>query len=121
MNGRSLPILMYHSIAGRPGAATHRLSVTPEAFEAQLDLLGGLGYTTLTFSAASERLMAGQGLPERPVVLTFDDGYADFHEHALPALQRHGFTATLFVTTGWLADAGAHAAGRPHAPTLSWD
>lgn len=56
----------------------------------------------------------------RPVVLTFDDGYADFHERALPLLARYGFPATLFVTTGWLRDAGPYAAGRPLGRTLSW-
>lgn len=120
MNGQCLPILMYHSITERPRAATHRLSVAPETFEAQLDLLRRLGCTALSFSAASELLESGQELPERTVVLTFDDGYADFHEHALPVLERHGFTGTLFVTTGWLSDAGEHAAGRPRAPMLSW-
>jgi peptidoglycan/xylan/chitin deacetylase (PgdA/CDA1 family) len=53
-------------------------------------------------------------------VITFDDGYADFHESALPVLERFGFAATLFVTTGWLTDAGPHAAGRPLDRTLSW-
>ena len=38
-------------------------------------------------------------------MLTFDDGYADFHRRAMPVLAQHGFTATLFVTTGWEQDA----------------
>lgn len=62
----------------------------------------------------------GVAAPARPVVLTFDDGYADFHERALPLLARYGFPATLFVTTGWLRDAGPYAAGRPLGRTLSW-
>jgi peptidoglycan/xylan/chitin deacetylase (PgdA/CDA1 family) len=120
MNRQNLPILMYHSIAERPPAATRRLSVTPEAFAAQMDLLARLGCTTLTFSAAGALLSAGEELPPRAVVLTFDDGYADFAEHALPILERHGATATLFVTTGWVHDAGEHAAGRPLDRMLSW-
>src|ERR1700689_4825918 len=44
-------------------------------------------------------------MPARPIVLTFDDGYADFHSRAMPLLDQHGFTATLFVTTGWAQDA----------------
>src|SRR3712207_6045059 len=121
MNRQLLPVLMYHSIAERPGAATRRLSVSPEAFEAQLDVLTRLGVTTLTFSAASVLLAAGEELPERAVVLTFDDGYADFHLHAMRALEKHGFTATLFVTTGWLEDAGPCAAGDPLDRMLSRD
>jgi len=53
-------------------------------------------------------------------VITFDDGYADFYTEALPILERFGFAATVFVTTGWLADAGPHAAGRPLDRTLTW-
>jgi peptidoglycan/xylan/chitin deacetylase (PgdA/CDA1 family) len=59
-------------------------------------------------------------MPSKPVVITFDDGYADFHQHALGVLDDLAFTATLFVTTGWLADAGADAAGRPLDRMLSW-
>ena len=44
----------------------------------------------------------GGTLPDRAVVLTFDDGYADFHSRAMPLLDRYGFTATVFVTTGWV-------------------
>ena len=60
-------------------------------------------------------------MPPRPVVLTFDDGFADFHDRALPLLARYGFTATVFVTTGWIADSGApDAAHRRPGRMLSW-
>jgi peptidoglycan/xylan/chitin deacetylase (PgdA/CDA1 family) len=72
-----------------------------------------LGYTTLPFSELATRLTSGGHVPERTIALTFDDGYADFYVNALPVLQHHDFTATLFVTTGWLDDAGAFAAGCP--------
>jgi peptidoglycan/xylan/chitin deacetylase (PgdA/CDA1 family) len=58
-------------------------------------------------------LASGEEPPERAVVLTFDDGYEDFHDNALPEIERRGFTATVFVTTGWMADGGVHAAGKP--------
>jgi peptidoglycan/xylan/chitin deacetylase (PgdA/CDA1 family) len=58
----------------------------------------------------------GAGQPEHPVVLTFDDGFADFDTQALPVLRHHGFGATLFVATGfvgstsrWLAQQGEAA------------
>jgi peptidoglycan/xylan/chitin deacetylase (PgdA/CDA1 family) len=121
MREQVLPVLMYHSIAERPGASTRRLSVSPEAFAAQLDVLRRLGCTTLTFAAAGDLLASGADLPERAVVLTFDDGYADFHEHALREIERHRFAATLFVTTGWIEDSGVHAAGRPLGRMLTWD
>jgi peptidoglycan/xylan/chitin deacetylase (PgdA/CDA1 family) len=103
-----VPVLMYHSIGG-----TDRLAVRPEVFAEQMAYLKESGFTPLPLGSRARP--AG-----RPVVITFDDGYADFHEHALPVLDRFGFTATVFVTTGWLRDAGRHAAGRPLGRTLTW-
>ena len=100
-----VPILMYHEIAP-PAETRSRLAVSPENFAAQLGYLRSAGFTTLTAAELSARLTTGAGpLPDRPVVLTFDDGYADFHRRAMPVLAQHGFTATLFVTTGWEQDA----------------
>lgn len=113
------PVLMYHEIAARPATASS-LAVPPEAFEAQLDLLATHDFTTMTASGIAAALSSGAPLPERTVVLTFDDGFADFHHRALPLLSRYCFTATVFVTTGWMADAGKHSAGRGPGPMLSW-
>jgi peptidoglycan/xylan/chitin deacetylase (PgdA/CDA1 family) len=115
-----VPVLMYHSVSDDPPRATRRLSVHPEAFDAQMAVLARHGFTTLTFGQLGEALVAGTPLPERVVVLTFDDGYADVHQHALPRLDARGFTATVFVTTGWLDDAGDQAAGEPLDRMLSW-
>jgi peptidoglycan/xylan/chitin deacetylase (PgdA/CDA1 family) len=100
-----VPILMYHEIA--ESHETHsRLAVSPANFAAQLGYLRSAGFTALTAAELSARLATDTGpLPDRPVVLTFDDGYADFHSRAMPLLDQHGFTATLFVTTGWEQDA----------------
>jgi peptidoglycan/xylan/chitin deacetylase (PgdA/CDA1 family) len=116
----TVPVLMYHSVSATPPRATRRLSVHPDTFDEHLKLLRVHGYTTLTFAGLGEALRRGTPLYERSIVLTFDDGYADFHEHALPALERHGATATVFVTTGWLDDAGDAAAGTPLDRMLSW-
>jgi peptidoglycan/xylan/chitin deacetylase (PgdA/CDA1 family) len=107
-----VPILMYHEIA-EPTETHSRLAVTPANFAAQLDYLHSAGFTAMTAAELSARLATGIGpLPDRPIALTFDDGYADFHSRAMPLLDRHGFTATLFVTTGWAQDADL----RPSAP-----
>lgn len=116
----TIPILMYHAVAEDPAAATRRLSVRPQMLDAQLALLREHGFTPLTFSRLGAALRAGDALGPRPIVLTFDDGYEDFHRCALPLLTRHGCPATLFVTTGWLADAGERAAGTPLDRMLSW-
>ena len=115
----STPILMYHSVADEPPRTTRRLAVGPAALREQLAWLADNGYSGMTFCDAA-RLLLRSELPERTVVLTFDDGYADFVTAALPLLQRYGFPATLFVTTGWVADAGSNSAGTPQDRTLRW-
>jgi peptidoglycan/xylan/chitin deacetylase (PgdA/CDA1 family) len=114
------PVLMYHGVAEHPTAAAKALSVRPRAFAAQLERLRELGFTAVTFSELAAGLQGRQRLPPRPVAITFDDGYADFYREALPVLDRLGMPATLFVTTGWLRDAGPHAAGRPLDEMLAW-
>jgi peptidoglycan/xylan/chitin deacetylase (PgdA/CDA1 family) len=106
-----VPVLMYHEIA-EPAETDSRLAVTPAAFAAQLGYLRAAGFSTVTAGELSAWL-SGQGgpLPDRPVVITFDDGYEDFHQRALPLLRQHDFTATLFVTTGWHQDGSLRAGG----------
>jgi peptidoglycan/xylan/chitin deacetylase (PgdA/CDA1 family) len=115
----AIPVLMYHEIATRSQTAS-RLAVSPAAFAAQLAHLHAAGFSTLTAADLMTALAEGTELPERPVVITFDDGFADFHAQALPELQRYGFTATVFVTTGWIQDAGSDSAGLRPGQMLSW-
>jgi peptidoglycan/xylan/chitin deacetylase (PgdA/CDA1 family) len=115
-----IPILMYHAVSENPSAATLGLSVRPGMLAAQLAVLRAENFTPLTFTDLARAIQAGDALPERPVVLTFDDGYADFHREALPLLTQYAVPATVFVTTGWVADAGADAAGNPLDRMLSW-
>jgi peptidoglycan/xylan/chitin deacetylase (PgdA/CDA1 family) len=99
-----VPVLMYHEIADA-AATDSPLAVAPDVFARQLAYLRDAGFTTLTAGEVAAFLADGAGqLPERPVVLTFDDGYRDFHTHGLPAIKQHGFTATLFMTTGGIGD-----------------
>jgi peptidoglycan/xylan/chitin deacetylase (PgdA/CDA1 family) len=114
------PILMYHGVAEHATDETYALSVRPTTFAAQLERLAELGFTAVTVSQLMEGLQGLRELPERPIAITFDDGYANFHREALPLLDRFGMPATLFVVTGWLRDAGAHAAGRPPDEMLAW-
>jgi peptidoglycan/xylan/chitin deacetylase (PgdA/CDA1 family) len=115
-----IPILMYHAVSDDPPAATRRLSVRPGMLAAQLAILRAEKFTPLTFTALARALREDAPLPARPIVLTFDDGYADFHREALPPLTHYGFPATVFLTTGWVADAGTDAAGSPLDRMLSW-
>ena len=82
-------------------------------FEAQLKLLRDNGFTTITLRDLYEYLAVGAPLPDKPIVLTFDDGYIDNYTNAFPILQKYGMTGTFFVLTG-RADDGDPA-------YLSWD
>lgn len=94
-----LPILMYHRVAPDGTAATARYRVTPEAFEAQLRYLQEAGFRSVRLDAWRRAGQRHEPLAGRCVVLTFDDGDADFGEHAAPLLARCGFTATVFVVS----------------------
>jgi peptidoglycan/xylan/chitin deacetylase (PgdA/CDA1 family) len=96
-----VPVLMYHSIDTGATRKFRRFAVSPEEFAAQMDHLDVEGYRTLT--AADFAGQRGSGtLTGRPVVLTFDDAYADFYSAALPILRQHGFSATLYVPTAYV-------------------
>lgn len=114
-----VPILMYHALAHRPAPSVRALSVSPDAFAEQLALLGERGFTPLTTAALAAAWRGAGRLPARPVLITFDDGYEGVHRHALPALARHGFAATLFVSTGWLR--GPYDEGGAPDTMLDWD
>jgi peptidoglycan/xylan/chitin deacetylase (PgdA/CDA1 family) len=73
--------------------------LTPEDFSGFLDLLAAGGYRAWTLFEAARRVRAGETLPRRSVVLTFDDGCRCFAEHALPALAQRGMTATVFAVS----------------------
>ncbi len=98
----NVPILMYHYISvPPPGSDTVRrdLSVGPDVFRAQLITLREQGYTSITLSQLLYALQRGTPLPEKPVVLTFDDGYSDNYVNAFPIMQQEGFVGTFFVIT----------------------
>lgn len=98
-----VPILMYHRIDDPPpGADAIRrdLSVRPKSFEAQLQYLKQEGYQSISLNDLALHLTVGKPLPPRPVILTFDDGYADAYTHAFPLLSRYGFEGTFFLISG---------------------
>lgn len=115
-----VPVLMYHEI-GRPPETKSRLAVSQAAFAEQLAYLHSSGFNTITAGTLSAILSAEtQKLPNRTVVLTFDDGYENFYSRAMPLLRQYNFSATLFVTTGWVQDNGRQSAENSPGQMLSW-
>jgi peptidoglycan/xylan/chitin deacetylase (PgdA/CDA1 family) len=118
-----VPILMYHSISRFAAAKFRPFAVSPTAFAEQMSYLHEQGYTPVTTTHyIAARTVAGAQLPERPVVITFDDGFADFYTDALPVLQRYGFTATLYVTTAFVGETSRwlRKEGEADRPMLTW-
>lgn len=94
-----VPILTYHQIASAPlrGAPFRSLYVSPAAFARQMAMLAMLGYRGLGMPAVLPYLKGEKA--GKVVGLTFDDGYRNNLAHALPVLQRHGFTATCYFVS----------------------
>jgi peptidoglycan/xylan/chitin deacetylase (PgdA/CDA1 family) len=102
----AVPILMYHYLGIPPTAEDRPYYVTPETFREQLDLLRSEGFTTVDLLHLANYLEHRTALPPQPVVLTFDDGHASFHETAAGALARAGCMATVFAITGRVGQQG---------------
>jgi len=98
-----VPILMYHYISVPPDDSDiyrQDLSVTPDAFRQQMQWLKDNDYTVITLYDLIYALNIGwPSLPDKPIVLTFDDGYADNYENAFPILKEFGFVGTFFILT----------------------
>lgn len=116
-----VPILLYHRIAddGPPELARYR--TVPDAFRAQMRWLRQQGYHAVTSADLERHLASGEAWRGRPVMLSFDDGYRDFHDTAFPILREHDFAAEVFLVTGlvgrcadWDAEHGIAA------PLMDW-
>jgi peptidoglycan/xylan/chitin deacetylase (PgdA/CDA1 family) len=117
-----IPILLYHSISADPARWISTYSVPPDAFARHTELIAASGRTPLTVSELVDALNGPTVLPPRPVVITFDDGFADFAAAAVQLTDR-GIRSTLYVTTGALRGAGPWRAktALPAAEMLTWE
>ncbi|HEV8643617.1 MAG TPA: polysaccharide deacetylase family protein [Methylomirabilota bacterium] len=104
-----VPVLVYHNLAPQ---AKGRLIMAASGFEQQMRYLKTHGYRVISLTDLMEYMALGRQLPRRSVVLTFDDGYKSFLQHAYPLLKDLGFPATLFVYTDYVGN-GRNA--------LDWD
>ena len=91
-----IPILMYHSISDTD--PNNSLLVPPALFEEHIKWLSDNGFTAMSLDEVKTAKDTGK-VPEKPVVITFDDGYVDNYTAAFPILQKYNMKATFFIIT----------------------
>jgi peptidoglycan/xylan/chitin deacetylase (PgdA/CDA1 family) len=102
---RPVPILMYHVIATAPaGAANPQLFTKPIRFRAEMDYLAAHGYHAVTLQDVYDAWERDALVPEKPVVISFDDGYRGDYTDAMPALREHSWPGVLNLEIGALED-----------------
>jgi peptidoglycan/xylan/chitin deacetylase (PgdA/CDA1 family) len=95
-----IPILLYHHVT--PDHSPGVLFVTPDGLEQHLRFLRDNGYQSVSFGDLADCLEYGAVLPERPVILSFDDGWENQFQYGFPLLQKYGFGATFYIVSGYI-------------------
>lgn len=98
-NNAGIPVIMYHSVKYEKD---NPVRISEENFAAQMKYLKDNNYTTLSLNELYEFIKNNAPVPEKSVVLTFDDGYKDNYENAYPILKKYGLKATIFVITDYI-------------------
>lgn len=96
VKGIKLPIIMYHHIS----TSQKRLNayvITPEQFEDDLIYIKQKGYTTITMTQLINHQLKGEKLPEKPIIISFDDGYESTYAYAFPLLKKYDMCAVVSV------------------------
>jgi len=109
-----IPILLYHRIDQLPACATsaqRRWTLSPEKFEAQMRWVFEQGFHPVTLMQVSKHVKCGLPLPVKPIVISFDDGYKDQYNNAVPILKKYRIPATFFIITDSVG----------HSAYMNWD
>ena len=115
-----LRILTYHR-AGIPRTAGYEhFTVPPERFRGQVRWMRLLGFGFCSLDDVLPWLAGGRAGPKRPVVLTFDDGYAEVYQHAFPLLLERRIPAVVFLVPGRRTDDWVDWEGEDHLPLMEW-
>ena len=117
-----VPILMYHDIAPDTAMGPWRYRLSPNEFACQLEYLCKAGFRGVTLTEWSSAMHYRKPLPERSVIITFDDAYRSFSRYAFPLLREFGFPAIVFVPCAFVGRLNAWDEGiADQVPILDWD
>lgn len=104
-----LPIVMYHYVEYVQDAGDlirKRLNITPDSFERQLKMMKAEGFETYFVKDVPDFLHAHRIPSEKPIILTFDDGYEDFYTVAFPILQKYKMKSTIYIMYNYIGRKG---------------
>jgi peptidoglycan/xylan/chitin deacetylase (PgdA/CDA1 family) len=132
---KGVPVVMYHGVGPpKPGWDWNILVMPLDVFEGQMRMLKEEGWTAITLRALYDHMATGAPLPDKPIVLTFDDGYLDNWVFAYPILKKYGHHAVIWMSTGFVdprpgvrptledvSRGNATEADLPITGYLSWD
>jgi len=121
---KGIPILMYHKVGDPPeGSKLKKLWVSSEKFRRHLAYLKKNGYTPITFRDIYQHWDMGADLPEKPVLITFDDGYKNNFETAYPILKEFGTRATIFTVVQTVGGDNEwhNSNSETRVPMVSWE
>ena len=116
----AVPILMYHSLL-KDGAFQNRFVISPQLLESDLQYLQEHGYTTITMSELIDFVKKRASLPEKPILLTFDDGYYNNYFYAYPLLQTYRMKAVISVVGKYTEEFSLADSNHPNYSHLTWD
>ncbi len=106
----SVPIVMYHYVGFNPNPGQDKLrdalSITPDQLEQELIKIKTEGMTPIDLDELYRIYKQNAKPPQKPIVLTFDDGYVDFYINAYPLLRKYNLKATQFIITGFVGKSG---------------
>ena len=108
-----VPILLYHHLTEQPKS---RADITPATFRTQMEALVKAGYTAVTAADMIAYVETGTPLPEKPIWITFDDGYTSNYTYAYPILKSLGLKGTIFAIGSSIGKTTYKDTGYPITP-----
>ncbi len=113
-SGQRVPVIMYHDIIEKRDKNSVWFDCTTKEFQDQMDEIKANGYTPISLEDLHKHLTSGFTIPEKSIVLTFDDNYQGYFDRAYPILKQLGYPSVVFVHTGYVGNkTGLH-------PKMDW-
>ena len=135
-DNRGIPVLYYHSVND---SVDNEVTISPSLLKKELEYIKNQGYTTLSLKEVENYILTNQPIPEKSILITFDDGYMDNYYNAYPILKELNMKATIFCITSELdgsyylsedaikemsknnIDIESHTLNHPHLNSLTYD